>query len=160
MSGYSNPNPQAPTASARLLDAYRAALGLSSDYKAAKALGVSPSAASAWRCGRAHISTANAQKMAQAAGLNADAVISEILAEATTVPDEARAFENLAQAMRVAQILRDGIAKLPKPERDHLRLICNEKIDSLPPAERATTRAIFDADCILCKIKRGRKRAA
>lgn len=69
------------TATLSVLAAYKTACGITSDYEAAKRLGVSPATLSNWRNGRSHAQADLAAKMAEASGMDVLGVLAAIEAD-------------------------------------------------------------------------------
>lgn len=106
-----------PTASVALLERWKSAQGIVSDYKAAQVLGISRGSPSNWRKGRSHAQAHVADKMARECGLDGLAILAAIEADRNT-GDNGRcwarygrgAFMALAIAVAVAAPLRPAQA--------------------------------------------------
>lgn len=92
------------TNTVRLLDAWKAKKGIDSDYKAAKALGITTPTTTNWRNGKNHAATRLAAKLAKDLGLDPGGIAAVIEADRTINPTEKKLWEDVA----VRLVGRDG----------------------------------------------------
>lgn len=93
------------TTTTALLDRWKQAKGLGSDYAAAKALGVSQGTLSNWRHGRSHADVELAAKMAEALGLDTLGTLAAIQADRETRPGAAAVWRRYGKGAFMALAL-------------------------------------------------------
>lgn len=93
------------TTSVKLLDAWKAKKGMTSDNQAAITLGVSRSAVSAWRKGTGHASPTYAARMATDLGLDELRVLASIEADRAYNGDDRRVWQRHGKAAFMALLL-------------------------------------------------------
>lgn len=93
------------TTTTALLDRWKRAQGLGSDYAAAKALGVSQGTLSNWRHGRSHADVELAAKMAEALGLDTLGTLAAIQADRETRPGAAAVWRRYGKGAFMALAL-------------------------------------------------------
>ena len=90
------------SATVRLLDAWKARMGLDTDYKAAKGLHISQTTVSGWRKGRSHAAPGLAARMAKDLGENIALWCAAIEVERAHNADDRRAWEQILRQLTAA----------------------------------------------------------
>lgn len=90
------------TTTLAVLAAYKERTGITSDYAAAKRLGVTPSTIANWRNGRSHAQADLAAKMAEASGLDVLGVLASIEADRATSEAVRRVWRQFGKAAFLA----------------------------------------------------------
>lgn len=83
----------------QLLDRAKRAQAIQSDYKLAKALGVTANAVTNWRQGRAHPDDATAVRLADMMNRDAGSVMAELHFERAKIPAVKAAWKALARTL-------------------------------------------------------------
>lgn len=90
------------TATTELLDRWKKARGLESDYAAAQALGITRGSPSNWRHGRSHAAAATVTRMANDLGEDAGAWLALIESQRAATGEDRKAWAELARRLGAA----------------------------------------------------------
>lgn len=96
-----------------LLDKWKAKKGLDSDYKAAKAMGVTTPTISNWRTGRSHARPSLAAKMARDLGMDELTVLAAIEADRAHEGEDRRVWQRHGKAAFMALLVGVSLGLSP-----------------------------------------------
>lgn len=114
------------TTTVRLLDAWKVKKGIDTDYKAAKALGVSNGTPANWRHMRSHAKPSLAAKMAKDLGMDELGILAAIEADRAHNGDDRRVWQRFGKGAFVALVLAVSpvsplrAAQAPAPLTQHV----------------------------------------